>query len=226
MIKINLLDASGEKKNQLDGKTTIPFIEKFKDIIEDLKDKYNIGDSSGGDEDSGEVKPITLIIKIIIAFSAVIFLYAHELSNLPVLEKILKEEEAKLKSLNDFNGKAANVVAEIKKMKKNKSDIERQIESIGGLSKIRLRYIKAIDIIQQNIQDKMWLTSLKTNGDLLVMDGVAHSDAEISTFIEILSKNIQFSEVQLLASSESSLADSLGKKFRNFTINCALEKIR
>lgn len=223
MIKINLLDASSEKKDQLDGKTNLPIIEKFKDFWEDLKEKYNI---ESGDGDDSEVKPITLLLKIIIAFSGIIVLYAHELSNIPVLEKILRDEQAKLKTLNDFNGKAAGVVAEIKKMKKNKEDIERQIESIGGLSKIRLRYIKAIDIIQQNIQEKMWLTNMKTAGDLLTMEGVAHTDNEISTFIEILSKNIQFSDVQLLTASESTLADTQGKKFRNFTINCTLEKIR
>lgn len=223
MIKINLLDASSEKKDQLDGKPSLPFVEKFRDLWEDLKEKYNLDSDDGGD---AEVKPITLLLKIIIAFSGVIVLYAHELSNIPVLEKILRDEQAKLKTLNDFNGKAAGVVAEIKKMKKNKEDIERQIESIGGLSKIRLRYIKAIDIIQQNIQEKMWLTNMKTSGDLLMLEGVAHTDNEISTFIEILSKNIQFSDVQLLAASESTLADTQGKKFRNFTINCTLEKIR
>jgi type IV pilus assembly protein PilN len=224
MIKINLLDASSEKKDQLDGRTTLPFLEKLKDLWEDIKEKYNL--DSGGGEDAGEAKPVTLLLKIIIAFAGVIVLYAHELSNIPVLEKILRDEEAKLKSLNDFNGKAAKVVAEIKKMKQNKADIERQIESIGGLSKIRLRYIKALDIIQQNIQEKMWLTTLKTAGDLLMIEGVAHSDVEISTFIEILSKNIQFSDVQLLNASESQLGDSAGKKYRNFSVNCTLEKVQ
>jgi type IV pilus assembly protein PilN len=223
MIKINLLDASSEKKDQLDGKSSLPIVEKFRDFWEDLKEKYNLGSDDGGED---EVKPATLLLKILLMFSGVLALYAHELSNIPVLEKILHEEEAKLKTLNDFNSKAAGVVAEIKKMKKNKDDIEKQIESIGGLSKIRLRYIKAIDIIQQNIQEKMWLTNLKTSGDLLTMDGIAYTDNEISTFIEILSKNIQFSDVQLITASESTLSDTQGKKFRNFSINCTLEKIR
>lgn len=224
MIKINLLDASSEKKDQLEGKSSLPIFDKLRETWEDIKEKYNLENDSS--DDSGEIKPITLILKIVIAFSGVIGLYAHELSNIPVLERILRDEEQKLKRLNDFNGKAASVVAEIKKMKKNKADIERQIESIGGLSKIRLRYIKAIDIIQQNIQEKMWLTSLRTAGDVMMLEGVAHTDVEISTFIEILSKNIQFSDVQLLAASESAVGDSTGKKFRSFSVNCTLEKIR
>jgi type IV pilus assembly protein PilN len=225
MIKINLLDASSEKKDQLDGKTSLPFIEKINDLWFDFREKYNLGGGEGEGETS-ESSALTLIAKIMLAFSGVLILYAYELRNLPVLEKALKDEEVKIKSLNDFNSKAAEVVAEIVRMKKNKVNIERQIESIGGLSKIRLRYIKAIDIIQQNIQEKMWITSMKTSGDTLKLEGIAHTDSEISTFIEIISKNIQFSEVQLLGASESNQGDNLGKKFRNFTINCTLEKIQ
>ncbi len=221
MIKINLLKVSQEKNSVKSDNKDAPLKDKINSFLSNLKNK-NDDESENSFEEP--VSNVEVFLKFIIIVSGLVGLYYYEQERIPQLEDKLHTHQKNLQELKSFNGQSEEIVAEIKKMKDNKISIEKQIESIGGLSKLRMRYIKAMDILQQNIPEKMWFTGIKTDQIGLIIDGIAFSEAEISTYIDLIGKSVHFADVLLLESTDDLREDSQGKRLRKFRINAKLEK--
>lgn len=223
MIKINLLNASLDK---VESDETIKhgFLGQLKAILSSLGSGSGNNNFDDLSESSSNINPVLFLLKLIIMCSGVIILYYYEQETIPKLQKKLAVHTKIFEDAKAYNGKAAGAVAEIKKMKANKNSIEKQIESIGGLSRVRLKSVKVLDIVQQNLPEKMWFSSVKKVGANLALEGVAYSELEISTFIDILGKNVHFNDVSLVSSEDDVSTDQSGKKLKKFKINCNLEK--
>jgi len=222
MIKINLLKALketavnlGEGEQRRDE--SIGFLARLfqpKKQTEEIDNNFN---------ESTPVNPILLIIKIAICFMFVIGLFVYESINIPKLKNQLEEENKSLMQLTEYNNKAAMAVAEIKKQQEHKALIEKQIASLDGLSKVRLKYIKVLDLIQSHLPDKIWFSSLKTRDNLLEVTGTAFSENDITNFLDGMGKSIFFSDVSMLSSEDVIGKDPNQKKLKKFTINFTLE---
>jgi len=222
MIKINLLKAlresninTGETESKNDD--SIGFIGKL------FQPKKSNEETAMDFDDSKPINPAVLFIKLVITLLFVIGLFVYESINIPKLKNQLAEENKTLIKLTEYNEKAALAVAEIKKQQEHKALIEKQIYSLDGLSKVRLKYIKVLDLIQTNLPDKIWFLSLKTKENLLEVTGLAFSENEITNFLDVMGKSIYFSDVSMLSSEDVVGRDATQRKFKKFTINFTLE---
>ncbi len=220
MIKINLLRAlkesapPGSEKESSESPINAFFAKLFPPKSADDFDL---------DGEGGEGNPLEIIAKLVIMSIIVGGLYYHESINIPQLQFQLDEESRKLQELVEYNNKAAASVAEIKKLQEHKALIEKQIASLDGLSKVRLKYIRALDLIQSNIPEKMWFSELKSRDNLLEAVGYSFTESEISHFLEVVGRSVYFSDVSMISSEDVTSKDGDVRKFKKFNLNFVLE---
>jgi hypothetical protein len=221
MIKINLLRALKEAPTDQNesGSSGDPIGKFFAKLFPPKEDDVDLG--LDGEEASGN--PVEAVIKVVLMIAVIGGLFYHESTNIPRLQADLEEENRKLQELVAYNDKAAASVAEIKKLKDHKALIEKQIESLDGLSKVRLKYIRALDLIQTNMPEKMWLLDLETKENILSASGVSFSEAEITQFLDVMGRSVYFSDVSMLSSEDLVSRDGDNRKFKKFNLNFVLE---
>lgn len=164
-------------------------------------------------------KQALIRLGIIVLFP--VLLWAYERNTLPGLMQERNSLQDRLNEVQSYNAKAENSVREIKKIKEDEAKIQARINFLETLSKTRLREIKVLDLIQQVIPEKVWLTRVEGDEDKILLSGMAMTDFEISAFMEALSKSVYFRDVKLLSSNEL-VYDSINVK--RFEISCVLEK--
>lgn len=223
MIKINLLKAlkenpvsTSESLNESPN-NSLGFLAKLfpKNETENSEDQIL---------DGVAVNQLHVILKVVLMLSVVVGLFIHESINIPRLEGILSQENAKLRTISEYNSKAASLVAEIKKQKENKAIIEKQIASLNGLSKVRLKYIKALELIQTNIPEKMWFDEMVSKGDTLTTKGIANSENEITKFLSDVGRSVYFTDVSMISSEDTAIKGNDIRKLKKFHINFILEE--
>lgn len=221
MIKINLLKAlkepviSASEKPQNESAFAGLFarIWPSKDAAEDA----DVTDDSPADNLG------IILIKLVLMFVAIGGLQYHESINIPKLQNELNERQNLLMETTEYNNRAAGAVAEIKKLKEHKVLIQKQISSLDGLSKVRLKYIKALDLMQTNIPEKMWFVGLKSKDSVLEVSGLSFSETEISQFLDVMGRSVYFSDVSMQSSEDVAFKDGDSRKFKKFTLNFVLE---
>lgn len=160
--------------------------------------------------------------RIMIILIGPLGLYLYEMQNIPTKQAELASKNQVLQELINYNAKQAASVAEIKKFKEDEVLIETRISALEKISKDRQREIRVMDLIQQLIPEKAWLTRLQINPDRVVIQGLALSDFEVSTFLESLTKSVFLMDVNLVSSSES-ITD--GVSLKKYEISCVLERV-
>ena len=225
MIKINLLRAlkDGPDVNPGEGAAGGSPLKSFLARLFPQK-KAEGGDVIGdGESEESSANLGLILVKLILICSVAGGLFYYESINVPRLENKLAEENQKLSELMEYNNKAAEAVNEIKKLQEVKQQIEKQIESLDGLSKLRVKYVKAIDLIQTNIPEKMWFLNMASKENNIEISGISLSENEITQFVEVLSRSVYFSDVSMLSSEDVGGREGEAKKFKKFTLNLVLE---
>jgi len=184
----------------------------------------SIGGTAAASPTSGELPAsdiqrqgaIRLVIIMLVPFA----MYAYELQSLPDLRSRLESKRTVLQTLTEKNEQAKTAVEEIKKFKEDQSRLQRQIDTLEGLRKERLREVKILDNLQKDIPSKVWLTRIDLQASKLAISGLTAADTELSIFMEGLSKSIFLKQVNLVRSSEVSSETGTTKAF---DISCDLE---
>lgn len=148
-------------------------------------------------------------------------LWMYQESTVPDLIKERDAETQKLQQLRSYNAQMEKSVQEIKKFKDDEAQLQARIGYMEKLAKDRFREIKVLDLIQQVIPEKVWLTRVESGDGRITVQGQAMTDFEISSFMESLAKSVYFLDVNLLSSSET-LVD--GINIKKFEIACVMEK--
>lgn len=225
MIKINLLKGlSGNAKDEV-GEAPSGFFggifpKKPQNQEEDLDQSAAVLDDQESDNS------FNILLKTIIMGSIAIGLFVFQSNNIPRLESELSELSDQLNELVAYNKKAGPAVAEIQRMQEYKQGIEKQISSLNGLSKVRLKYIKVLDLLQSNLPEKMWLTDIDSKGNQLKVEGVSFGETEITKFLEVMGKSIYFSDVSMLSSKDLTKATDESRRLKQFNLNFVLEEIK
>jgi type IV pilus assembly protein PilN len=163
---------------------------------------------------------------MVIIFLPAAGLFYYQSMNIPKLEAERDKQNQELTELEVYNEKAAAAVAEIKKQQEYKALIERQIASLSGLSKVRFKYIRVLDLIQQSLPQKMWFRNLKSKDNELEAQGISHSEQEITQFLETISKSIYFTDASMVSSEDMLGTESDNRKFKRFTLKFILESTK
>lgn len=148
-------------------------------------------------------------------------MYAYEFQTLPQKRAQVVSKRNYLNDLRVKNTKAKSAVEETRKYRDDKQRLQKQIDTIEGLRKDRLKEVKILDIIQKEIPERVWLTNLSLGEEKLTISGLAVSDQDLSLFMEALSKSVFLKEVNLLKSSEQSYEKTTIKRF---DISCLIER--
>lgn len=161
------------------------------------------------------------LLRLVILAVIPLALWYYETQTIPKIIAKRDELTSALDSHRSFNAKAARAVQEIKRVKEDEAKLQTRIASLQKLSKDRFREIKVLDLIQQQIPEKVWLNKIDANNGRMTLSGMAMSDFDISGFMESLSKSVYFVEVTLLSSAEQQFD---GLNLRRFEILCVMER--
>ncbi|WP_413558402.1 PilN domain-containing protein [Bdellovibrio sp. HCB209] len=159
--------------------------------------------------------------RLVVLLIPALGLYAYQEQNVPQLKGRLGSLQATLGELEAYNAKQADSVAEIKKFKEDEAIIEARISALDKISKDRSREIRVIDLLQQVIPEKAWLTRVTLNPDRMNVQGLGMSDFEVSQFLEALTKSVFLMDVNLVSSTETTVDGMILKKFE---ISAVLER--
>lgn len=176
--------------------------------------------AGGAGGSSSDIQRQGLLRLVIIAILP-LALYAYETQNIPELQAKLNSKNNLLQSLTDKNNQAKAAVEEIKKFKEDQTQLQKQISTLEGLRRERLREVKILDGIQKDMPEKLWLTKVVFDKSKIVLSGLTVGDLELSTFMEQLSRSIFLKKVNLIRSSDMPVTQGLQTK--SFEINCELE---
>ncbi|MNJ92476.1 Fimbrial assembly protein (PilN) [compost metagenome] len=159
--------------------------------------------------------------RALILLLAPLALYAYEQQNIPQKISLLNSKSAMLAETQAYNEKAAASVAEIKRFKEEELKIETRIAALSKIAKDRQREVRVLELLQNVLPEKAWLTRLDIKPDRVTIEGLALSDFEVSTFMESLTKSVYLMDVNLVSSKEEILE---GMSLKRFEISCLLER--
>ncbi|MBX2988814.1 MAG: PilN domain-containing protein [Bdellovibrionaceae bacterium] len=161
------------------------------------------------------------MIRLLLLLAAPLALWAYEGTRIPDLTSRRNEQNNHLQELQTYNVQMEKSVQEIRKFKEDEQKIQTRIAYLDKISKDRLRDIKILDLIQQVIPEKVWLTKLDSGAGKVSIAGMAMSDFDISAFMEALAKSVHFIDVKLVSSAEV-IVEGLGVK--TFEVICLVER--
>lgn len=166
-------------------------------------------------------KEITIYKQLIVGGVAVaVFLAIIIFMELNIRSKMSSVKE-NISQLNQKMVQLNKVVNEINDFKKMKDQIKAKLDIIINLEKNRTAEIHLMDELSKSIpydpssvlSKKLWLVSLKQHGDLIGMDGVALDNSTLAQFMDNLSKDPYFSDVNLSKTEQVKSNDLLLYKF-------------
>ncbi|WP_413575626.1 PilN domain-containing protein [Bdellovibrio sp. HCB290] len=179
------------------------------------------GDGEGGEILVSDETRKEAIKRLLVALIPVIGLYVYQEQHIPQLQAQLGSLQTTLRELEDYNSKQAASVAEIKKFKEDEAVIEARISALDKISRDRYREIRVMDLLQQVIPEKAWLTQINLNPEKMNVQGLGLSDFEVSQFLEALTKSVFLMDVNLVSSTEVTVDGMILKKFE---ISAVLER--
>ena len=163
--------------------------------------KLDAADQKGGVYIAKEtIKPEQVRALIVKLFLIVVFtsgLKLYEDSNIAKLQKQRNVINAKISELEVVLKKLQAFSEETLESQKKIQNIEKKIQIVHQLSKVRLREIKALDSIQSIVPEKVWLSNISYNGSEVTMSGGAIDGSDLASFIEFLEENVLFKNIIL-----------------------------
>ena len=178
--------------------------------------------SDGGGDDSQLRR--ALIVRIALILLGPLLLFVYEQQTLPSLSSRLRQKNQELTTLTLKNNQAREAVSQTKKYKNEQDVLQTQINTIEGLKKDRLREVKVLDFMQKDMPAKLWLTRMELVEGKLDIQGIASTDAELTLFMDNLSRSAYLKEVSLVRSVDYSQKEYGAVK--KFEISCLMEKVQ
>ena len=156
--------------------------------------------------------------KILLMLIWVAGLFTYQKINITSLEGSLARAQMEARDLDQQITQHQAEADQAKKMQKDVEELKHRIKIVKDLSKTRLREIKAIDYIQNNIPDKLWLNSLTIKANHLELFGSTLTDDQLNRFLDSLEQNkASFKNVLLLKAVDQN--DSKMGTLKSFEIS-------
>jgi type IV pilus assembly protein PilN len=86
----------------------------------------------------------------------------------------------------------------VAEFRKKKSDLEDKLEVIKGLDRARNGPVRMFDELAAQTPERLWLTSLKTEGSQLKLEGSSLDNGVVADFLRALNGSQYFANVDLL----------------------------
>lgn len=112
----------------------------------------------------------------------------------------------------------APILAEMKRLEQAKQDLENKINVIKTLKKNSAITVRILDEVAKTVDTKrMWLETLKQQGQSLSLKGTALDNRSIAQFMDALKESPYVSSVNL---SDASLKTVSGRNLKSFSLGC------
>jgi type IV pilus assembly protein PilN len=109
---------------------------------------------------------------------------------------------------------------QVARFKKQKGDLEKKIDVIDGLDKARSGPVRMLSELASRTPERLWLTSLSTKGERIVLKGKSLDNELVAIFLRNLGDSTYFENVDLDRAKLSN--DKSGLKTVDFAINAEL----
>ena len=203
MIRINLAKGKGKIAAAADATQTRTF-------------------ASGGSDEPNVRR--ALITRVALLLLGPVILFVYEQQTLPAMSAQLRQKNTELNTLTQKNNQAREAVSQTKKYKAEQEALQTQISTIENLKKDRLREVKVLDFMQKDMPTKLWLTRMELSEGKLDIQGISSTDAELTLFMDNLSRSAYLKEVSLVRSVDYSQKEYGAVK--KFEISCLMEKVQ
>jgi len=109
--------------------------------------------------------------------------------------------------------KLDKVVAEVSNIRKEKEKLEQRLKVAEGLEKGRLSAAILLDDLSRRVPEKLWLESLKKQGDRVEINGIALDDETIADFMIALRSSPYVKDVELSIVKKEPIGEVALRKF-------------
>lgn len=104
-------------------------------------------------------------------------------------------------------------IAEISTLEAERTKLLARMNVIQELQVSRPKVVKVLDALVRTLPDGIHLTKLTREGDTLILDGIAQSNARVSVFMRQLDSNPELTESTLKVIQRTSTNDDAIRKF-------------
>lgn len=122
--------------------------------------------------------------------------------------KQVKDLETKVSQATEESQKLAPQLERIRKLTKEREDVNRRLSIIASLDRERYFRVRLINEISETLPPNSWLTSVKeTGGTQITIDGVTFSNYLVADLMTGLDKSKHFKDVALSIAQEGHIMD-------------------
>lgn len=205
MIKVNLLKNRGGSKGA-SSKT---------DVADGFDESFDTNFDEEGSGSGGTGKKIVLILV------GSLILYAYEWYNIGSLNDESATIQASIAQLDQEINSIKPKIASAKKLQSENEELNKKLNLVRSLGRLRLREIRAIDHLQNIIPEKVWFNAVKFTDTTFEVTGLSANDQELDKLLDGIRENPTFVDVLLSRSIEQKSAQG---NMKSFVITSSLSK--
>lgn len=172
-----------------------------------------IAGAEGAGEDLKELQKKGAM-NLLIILAGPLALFGYDYVKIPELQTQVRRATTELNKLKEENAKAKTALEEKQKFEEDRVKLQTQIQSIESLSADRIKEVRLLDSIQRDLPQKVWLTRVEIKADRLSLQGLAISDLDLTSLMEVLSQSVFLKEVRLVRSAEQASPQGVLKTFQ------------
>lgn len=175
--------------------------------------------SAGGDEGSMVRSAIVKLLVLFLSTGALMLFESQNLSQLNEKYSTLTVQNQQIDaSIAEKNGEAENV----KNIEQEAKELEDKLKLFNNLSRLRLREVKTLDVLQKEIPERVWLKSLNYEGDRFEVTGGAMSTSYLTEFVKKLEESAYMRNV-IVIRDQKMVAGSGSISYREFQFKATSE---
>jgi type IV pilus assembly protein PilN len=112
------------------------------------------------------------------------------------------------------------ITTKIKDLEKKKAKIDVKLEKINDLKKVKTGPVRLLDDIATSVpRDKLWLTALKEDKGMLVLEGTAMDNETVADFMDRLKDTQSVKAVELVRTRQKEIKE-LNLNLKDFALKC------
>jgi len=154
-----------------------------------------------------------LVLGLVLVIGAIVMVDAG-------IENDITRAEAAVRQLEADIARYKPEEEQVQAFKAKKSELEDKIDVIKGLDRARSGPVRIMDELSKSTPDRLWLTSLETEGVQITVEGDSLDTGVVADFLRSLNASPFFTEVDLERTSSGAQVE--GVKLVHFVITAAL----
>ncbi len=142
----------------------------------------------------------------------------------PISYVALNKEVKSLRQKRDDRKKELasyrDTTVKIKALEKTKAEIDVKLGKINELKRVKTGPVRLLDDIATSVpKDKLWLTALKENKGILVLEGTAMDNETVADFMNRLKDTRSVRAVELVRTKQKEIKE-LNLNLKDFALTC------